>query len=288
MWVLFVLRDSRRARRYLTTSTYILVANALVSSRLDYCNYFYRSLSKVNLHKLQCLQNSAARTVTNTRKFSSISPVLKSLHWLPVHQHLFLHTGFPKYFGPNLQSYKDYSCYNTRHTSNEGANILVVPKFSHSSHKSVKLFGYSFAFDAPTVWNSLPVDGRSSPSLGKFRRKLKSYLFPRHIHHSSSSLFHGADPYLVPGLFFCDHRLWLLRLRVCYSAIEHYKSPIRIRTRHHIWFWRHINCICTVHTVLFIALRKIVVYINMLTQWDDSMLFTCVLSQAHTNHHRPV
>ena len=48
----------------------------------------------------------------------------------------------------------------------------MVPKFSHSSHKSVKLFGYSFAFDAPTDRNSLPVDVPSSPFLGMFRRKL--------------------------------------------------------------------------------------------------------------------
>ena len=37
-------------------------------------------------------------------------------------------------------------------------------------------------------------------------------------------LFCGADPYLVPGLFYVDHRLWLLHIRVCYmrrlSAIK--------------------------------------------------------------------
>ena len=71
------LREFRRVRCYLTTDMSILVANALISSCLDYCNSLFRSLSKLDLCKLQCIQNSAARIITNTCKFSSITPVLK-------------------------------------------------------------------------------------------------------------------------------------------------------------------------------------------------------------------
>ena len=39
---------------------------------------------KGQLQKLQRVQNAAARLVTNTRKYAHITPVLKSLHWLPV------------------------------------------------------------------------------------------------------------------------------------------------------------------------------------------------------------
>ena len=45
-------------------------------------------LPKGQLQKLQRVQNAAARLVTNTRKYAHITPVLKSLHWLPVEQHL--------------------------------------------------------------------------------------------------------------------------------------------------------------------------------------------------------
>ena len=38
-------------------------------------------------------------------------------------------------------------------------------------------FGLSFAFDAPTVWNSLPEDIHASPTIGSFRKKLKTYLY---------------------------------------------------------------------------------------------------------------
>ena len=63
------------------------MTNALVSGHLDYCNSLFKSLSKFNLHKLQCIQNSAARIVSNTSRYTSRTPVLKKLHWLPVEQH---------------------------------------------------------------------------------------------------------------------------------------------------------------------------------------------------------
>ena len=59
------------------------------------------------------------------------------------------------------------------------ANFLNVPKFQPTIHKSTKQFGFSFAFDAPTVWNSLPEDIRASPTMASFRKKLKTYLYAK-------------------------------------------------------------------------------------------------------------
>ena len=133
---------------------------------------------------MSCIQNSAAHIVANTSKFTSITPILKKLHWLPVEcrsvfktatlVYKFIHTGLPKYFDPYLQLYK---CnYNTRRSQNAGT-FLTVPKFQPSIHKSTRHFGFSFAFDAPEVWNSLPEKVLTSPTVGSFRRKLKGYLF---------------------------------------------------------------------------------------------------------------
>ena len=176
----------RDVRRFLIHDASVLVANALVSSRLDYCNSLFRSLSKFNFHKLQCIQNSAARIVSNTSRYTSITPVLKKLHWLPVEHrsvfktatlvYKFLHTGFPKYFAPYISSFS--SSYTSR-LSQSGGNFFVIPKFQPSVHKSVKQFGYSFAFDAATVWNALPKEIRASPSLASFRNRLKTYLYTK-------------------------------------------------------------------------------------------------------------
>ena len=108
------LRDFRNIRQFLTQDAAVSVANAFVSSRLDYCNSLFSSLSKVNLHRLQSIQNRASRIVTNSFKYTWITPVLRKLHWLPIQFHSefklatlvykFIHTGFPKYFAPHLST----------------------------------------------------------------------------------------------------------------------------------------------------------------------------------------
>ena len=77
----------RCIRQFLIYDASILLVNELVSSQLDYCNSLFRSLSKFNLCKLQCIQNSVARSVSNTSRYLSMTPVLKKLHELPVEHH---------------------------------------------------------------------------------------------------------------------------------------------------------------------------------------------------------
>ena len=116
--------------------TLLLVVVGLL--QLTFRIYIYRSLSKFNLHKLQCIQNSAARIVSNTSRYTSITPVLKKLHWLPVEQrtlfetatlvYSFLHTGFPRYFAPYLLP----------------AAVLIVPG-------AVKVVVISLSFQSSTL-----------------------------------------------------------------------------------------------------------------------------------------
>ena len=80
----FKMCDLRRIRQYLTPEVAVLAANALVSSRLDYCNSLFIGLSCFNLHNLQSIQNTLAHIVTNHRKYAHVTPILKQLHWLPV------------------------------------------------------------------------------------------------------------------------------------------------------------------------------------------------------------
>ena len=178
------IRDLRHLRGYLTHHAALMAANALVGSRLDYCNSLFRSLSALDLRKLQCVQNSLARIVTNTTKYSHITPVRKILHWLPIEQrsifktallvYKFLNCGQPRYFAPFLKPRQ--SVYNTRKSQADGV-FLEIPHFATSLYKSSKHFGLSFAYDAPKIWNDLPDDVRSATSLHSLRRKLKAYLF---------------------------------------------------------------------------------------------------------------
>ena len=102
--------DLRRIRQCLTPEVAVLAACALVSSHLDYCNYLFRGLSCFNQHKLQSIQNTLARIVTNHVKYAHVTPILKQLHWLPINYrcmfktatlvYKFLHSGSPSYFQP--------------------------------------------------------------------------------------------------------------------------------------------------------------------------------------------
>ena len=107
------LGDLRQIRQYLTRDAALMAANALVGSRLDYCNSLFRGLSVSNLRKLQCIQNSLARIVCRATCLSHTTPLRKALHWLPIrHRCIFktallvykyLHTNCPKYFSPFLK-----------------------------------------------------------------------------------------------------------------------------------------------------------------------------------------
>ena len=183
------IRDLKQLRGYLTREAALLAANVLVGSRLDYCNSLFRSLSALDLCRLQCVQNSLARIMANTSKYSHITLVRKSLHWLPIkHRSIFkvvllvykfLHSGHPKYFKPFLKP--RHSMYKTRKSQSQGV-LLEVPHFA-SIYKSKKHFGLSFAYNAPVIWNDLPDDVRPAKCLFSFRKKLKTYLFEKAYPH---------------------------------------------------------------------------------------------------------
>ena len=63
---------------FLTKETLVTVVHAFVT----YGKSIY------NINRLQRIQNSAARIVTNTRKYDHITPILQKLHWLPVRQRI--------------------------------------------------------------------------------------------------------------------------------------------------------------------------------------------------------
>ena len=80
------LRNIGLIRQYLTSYATKSLINGLVTSRLDYCNALLYGVPQTLMHKLQRVQNCAARIVTRRSRFDHISPVLKDLHWLPVHR----------------------------------------------------------------------------------------------------------------------------------------------------------------------------------------------------------
>ena len=172
----FHLRNISSIRDSLTDEATIQLVHAFVSSRIDYCNSLLYGIPEYAIKKLQRVQNLAARVVTRSSKYSSITPTLKKLHWLPVKYRIIfkvvlltfkaLHGLAPNYLRTLLQSYIP-----SRSLRSETGNLLIMPKARR------KLGCQSFAVAAPKLWNDLPVNIRTTTSIVSFRSSLKTHLF---------------------------------------------------------------------------------------------------------------
>ncbi len=80
----FALHNIRKIRPFLTEHAAQLLVQALVVSRLDYCNALLAGLPSNTIKPLQMIQNAAARLVFNEPKRTHVTPLFISLHWLPV------------------------------------------------------------------------------------------------------------------------------------------------------------------------------------------------------------
>ena len=150
--------------------------HAFVTSRLDNGNALLNGISDQQLKKLQLIQNSAARVLTNTRKYDHITPVLKELHWLPVRERIKyktllltwkgLNNMAPSYITDLLSPYTP-----TRSLRSSDKFLLTVPRTKSS------IGDRAFSAVAPKLWNSLPADLRQSTSLHHFKTGLKTFLF---------------------------------------------------------------------------------------------------------------
>ena len=75
---------SQTLRKFLSVETAALLANAMISCQIDYCNSLLYGVNKYNVAKLQKIQNALCRIVFSLDKTSHITPYLQKLHWLPI------------------------------------------------------------------------------------------------------------------------------------------------------------------------------------------------------------
>uniref|UniRef100_A0A8C8DH59 Reverse transcriptase domain-containing protein n=1 Tax=Oryzias sinensis TaxID=183150 RepID=A0A8C8DH59_9TELE len=80
----FHLQNIAKIRNILSKSDAEKLIHAFVTSRLDYCNSLLAACPKSSLRSLQLVQNAAARLLAGTSRRDPITPLLVSLHWIPV------------------------------------------------------------------------------------------------------------------------------------------------------------------------------------------------------------
>ena len=127
---------------------------------------------KQNIHKLQLVQNFAARVLTNTRKFDHSSPVLREQGWSSI-RHLLLVSDVtqlykivnelaPFYLNGYINKRTGIHSYDTRFREN-----LDVPMCRTATAQR------SFYYRSINTWNSLSASTRNSKTLTSFKRGAK-------------------------------------------------------------------------------------------------------------------
>ena len=174
----FELRRISSIRHLLSSSATKTLVCSFVLSRLDYCNSVLAGSPQYLMDKLQRVQNNAARLVLRKRKSDHATPLLSSLHWLPISSRIqykvcsltysSLFDSCPIYLSNLLQLYSP-----TRQLrSSNDTRILSKPSFNTKSFGSRR-----FSHQSPLLWNSLLSKVRHSDSLLSFLSSLETHLF---------------------------------------------------------------------------------------------------------------
>ena len=173
------LRNLFQIRKYLTQSASETLVHAFITSRLDNGNSLFMGLPDCTIKHLQLIQNSAARVVARKRKYDHITPVLKTLHWLPVKYRIqykviimtfkAIHGIAPEYLCDLISSKR-----STRTLRSNNQNLLMIPRTKNITHGDC-----AFQVAGPRLWNELPPELREMDNFVKFKGMLKTFLFVR-------------------------------------------------------------------------------------------------------------
>ena len=166
-----------RIRRCLDVNSTNIITHAFVTSRLDNFNSLLCNIPQKDLYHLQRIQNISARITARTKSTAPTKTLLQKLHWLPVDKRIkfklllltykALHGLSPTYISELIK------WYNPRRTLRSQNQLLLQVPSARTQYYGSR----SFAFTAPTLWNALPLDVRTKPTLDSFKAALKHHLF---------------------------------------------------------------------------------------------------------------
>ena len=143
-------------------------------SIIGYCSKIWGVANATQLHRVQKLQNFAARiAVGNVSKRDHVTPHINDLNWLKIKNkcafdicvYVFkLLNGQLPYWLLNLPQVSEY---NNRITRQQN-NLLVPPTRTMMGERKLSVRG-------PRLWNDLPQTVKSTVSINTFKKNLKRH-----------------------------------------------------------------------------------------------------------------
>ena len=174
----------------------------------------FQAFPKKTISSLQLLPNSAAGVLMKTRRQVHITPVLKSLHWIPV----CFRIGFKVLLLVSWSRVFSYLCDHllphepSRTLRSSGTGLLSIP---HARFKSYGLT--AFCYYGPHLWNRLPGNLRAAEALRKGLRLTLNHqivLFQLYIYYTTPLYF----SILSISLFYCTFLLYLNYLNILWLS----------------------------------------------------------------------
>ena len=169
-----------RVKHVFDKRTLKLVINALVFSRLFYWSSNWSNTAKKNVNKLQLVQNFATRIVANKRKYDHVTPILRSLNWLPVKDQL--------YFRDAVLAFKcmselalaylsdkliTRSTVSKRKLETRNSQMLNIPLFRSATGQK------TFHYRIMNIWNNLNNNIKFYIDVNSFRNKRRGVLLDK-------------------------------------------------------------------------------------------------------------
>ena len=147
-------------------------------SQLDYANAIFINLPNNSIHPMQRIQNQAPKLIMNRDRCDSSTSTMRQLHWLPIgfrckYKVLPLVYGCmngqaPEYLQQKLSLRNPVliTCSATER------DILQI---TYNKRRTLTDHGFSSA--GPKLWNTLPLELRTAPTVSILKKLLKTHLF---------------------------------------------------------------------------------------------------------------
>jgi len=155
------------------------------SSPPHFDEYLHVGLPAYQQKHLASVLNAAARLVYRLRRYDHFTDALATLHWLRLPERVDIKMAVMAYrvlygLAPSYlsQLIRTADLPGRRRLRSSSTHSLLVPSFRRST-----VGRRSFPVAASVLWNSLPLDTQSSPSLTVFRQLLKTCLFRKLFSH---------------------------------------------------------------------------------------------------------